>query len=208
MTMRGASDASPPEVGGGIAAVDERWRGQWHGALRRYLVAVAVGNLVWELLQMPLYTIWRTGSWGEIIFAAVHCTGGDILIALSSLTIALLLLGNSNWPTDRFRAVAALTILLGVLCTVFGEYLNVVIRAAWAYSDLMPVVSLFGFELGISPLLQWIAIPTAAFIAVHRGVARESLTPVSYQGRTGTVAATHSQGLVREQPRRVRSAAE
>ena len=30
---------------------------------------------------MPLYTLWSTDTVGEIVFAAVHCTGGDILIA-------------------------------------------------------------------------------------------------------------------------------
>ena len=37
--------------------------------VRRYLAAVAFGNFAWELAQMPLYTLWRTGSPGEIAFA-------------------------------------------------------------------------------------------------------------------------------------------
>jgi hypothetical protein len=59
--------------------------------------------------------------------------------------------------------VAALTIVLGVSYTIFSEWLNIVMRAAWAYSDLMPVVSLFGFEVGLSPLVQWIVVPSVAF---------------------------------------------
>lgn len=136
---------------------------QWHGALRRYFAVIATGNLVWEILHMPLYTIWREESPGRIVFAAVHCTGGDILIALASLTISLLLVGNGTWPAGRFHAVAASTIVLGVIYTIFSEWLNIVMRAAWAYSDLMPVVQLLGFELGLSPLLQWIVVPCAAF---------------------------------------------
>ena len=34
------------------------------------MVAVAVGNLAWEFAHMPLYTLWRTGTPGEI--TAVH----------------------------------------------------------------------------------------------------------------------------------------
>lgn len=49
----------------------------WYGALRRYLWAIVVGNLLWEFLHMPLYTIWSTGSWGEIV-AGVRCTDGDV----------------------------------------------------------------------------------------------------------------------------------
>ena len=138
-------------------------RGAWHPALRRYLGVIALGNLAWEFAQMPLYTLWKTGTWGEIAFAAVPCTGGDILIALSPLALALLAVGSGEWPVQRFRAVAALTVTLGIAYTIFSEYINIVIRAAWAYSDLMPVLSVFGFHVGLSPLLQWVVVPLAGF---------------------------------------------
>ena len=137
--------------------------GLWHAVLRRYLVAIALGNLVWEFAHMPLYTIWVAGTWGEIVFAAVHRTGGDILIALSSLTVALLTIGSGAWPFERFRAVAGLTIVLGIAYTTFSEWLNIIVRAAWAYSDLMPVLPIFGFPVGLSPLMQWIVVPLSAF---------------------------------------------
>src|SRR3546814_3917201 len=38
----------------------------WLTALRRYLVAITVGNLVWEFAHLPLYTIWYEGTPGEI----------------------------------------------------------------------------------------------------------------------------------------------
>ncbi len=142
--------------------------GRWLVALRRYLAVIVIGNLVWEFAQMPLYTIWNTGSWREIVFAAVHCTGGDVLIALSSLMLALMVVGTSAWPQERFAAVAALTIAFGVGYTVFSEYLNIVIRAAWSYSDLMPVLSVGGFHVGASPLLQWIVVPSLALLATRR----------------------------------------
>ena len=31
-------------------------------ALRRYLGVSIVANLVWEMLQLPLYTVWTTGT--------------------------------------------------------------------------------------------------------------------------------------------------
>src|SRR3546814_20048924 len=51
--------------------------GEWLGAARRYVAAVAAGNLLWEYVQLPLYTIWYEGSTMEILFAVDHCTGGD-----------------------------------------------------------------------------------------------------------------------------------
>lgn len=143
-----------------------------YGPWVRYCLAVAGGNLVWEFLHMPFYTLWRTGTWREIIVAAVHCTGGDILIAMSCLVIALFLVGGNDWPDTKFRAVAAITIVLGVAVTAFLEWLNVIVRAAWAYSELMPVFPLFGFQIGVSPLLQWIVVPAAALTWVRYSARR------------------------------------
>jgi hypothetical protein len=96
----------------------------------------------------------------------LHCTFGDLAIAVSALAVSLLITGRQDWPQRRFWPVAVLTIVLGVAYTVYSEWLNVVVRAAWAYSDLMPRVPLFGFETGLSPLLQWIFVPLAAFATV------------------------------------------
>ncbi|SDB71729.1 hypothetical protein [Belnapia rosea] len=45
----------------------------WLSALRAYLVAVAVGDFAWEAAHLPLYTLWRTGTGREKLFAVVHC---------------------------------------------------------------------------------------------------------------------------------------
>lgn len=110
---------------------------------------------------MPLYELWRTATSSEIAFAAVHCTGGDVLIASSSLLLALVLVGHPNRPTNRARSVLIVTLLLGFLYTAFSEWLNIEIRQAWAYSDLMPVIPLL--NMGLSPALQWIVVPWTAY---------------------------------------------
>lgn len=142
----------------------------WLGSLRAYLVTIAVANLIWETLHIPLYTIWRTGTVGEQVFAVLHCTLGDILIALTTLVLALLVIGKSAWPADRAWPVAALSIAFGVTYTIFSEWLNVSVRSAWAYSEYMPVISVGGLQIGASPLLQWIVVPAlATWVAVRRG---------------------------------------
>jgi hypothetical protein len=140
----------------------------WLAALRGYLLTVAVADLVWELAHLPLYTLWRTGTPSEKLFAVVHCTAGDLLIALVSLTAGLVLAGHRDWPARRFVIVAVFTLTFGFCYTVFSEWLNVVMRKSWAYSDLMPVVSVFGLRLGASPLLQWMVVPTLALCAGRR----------------------------------------
>lgn len=141
----------------------------WLAALRGYLATMLLGNLAWEAAHLPLYTIWTTGTARENLLAVLHCTGGDVLIAASALLLALVLAGDSAWPHRGFRRVMTIAILLGFGYTVFSEWLNIVVRRSWEYSELMPVVPLFGFALGLSPLLQWLAVPAAAFaIARHR----------------------------------------
>ncbi|WP_231580176.1 hypothetical protein [Pseudorhodobacter wandonensis] len=131
-------------------------------AVRRYFSVIIPANLIWEFAHMPLYTIWTAGSWKEIVFAAVHCTGGDILIALSTLMLVLILIGK-GWPyfAATRRSVRALTVAFGLGYTFFSEWLNITIREAWAYSDLMPIIPFL--DAGLSPVLQWIVIPLVAF---------------------------------------------
>lgn len=138
----------------------------WLKTLRRYIAFVAAANLVWEFSHMPLYTLWETGSTGEIVFAAVHCTGGDMLIALSTVMLSLFLFGNGAWPAERRGLVIAGTVAFGLAYTVFSEWLNIEIREAWAYRDLMPVIPVL--NAGLSPVLQWIVVPLAGFrFAMH-----------------------------------------
>ena len=85
----------------------------WLSALRVYLAASAVLHLVWEVAQLPLYTIWRTGSAGEITFAVLHCTAGDVMIATLVLVTALVAFGSAAWPRNGFRPVAAAVVSFG-----------------------------------------------------------------------------------------------
>lgn len=136
-------------------------RGDWLSALRRYVAISALGNLLWEFAQLPLYTVWHEGSPQEIVFAAVHCTGGDLLIATTALLVALLVVGRGRWPRVRFATVASITIFGGLAYTIFSEWLNTEIRGSWAYSEWMPVLPLIG--AGLSPFAQWLVVPIAAF---------------------------------------------
>ena len=159
----------------------------WLRALRAYFVVIASGNIGWEFLHLPLYTIWYTDPFERVAFAALHCSGGDLLIAASTLLGSLLLFG-SGWPAceSAFKRVAISTILVGLGYTVFSEWLNTSVREAWAYSELMPVLPPFG--TGLSPLLQWLIIPTVAFwragASVAPPVSRPRATPASAAART------------------------
>ena len=161
MTMRGRAR---PEVGGSPISND------WLRGLRIYLSVILLGNLVWEILQLPLHTIWSTGTLREIAFAVVHCTGGAVMIALVALSVALITVGCKDWPASGFTPVLLATVSLAVGYTIFSEWLNIVVRARWAYSPLMPVVP--GIKTGLSPLLQWIIMPAVALRFARRSALR------------------------------------
>lgn len=165
-------------IGGGIdddrssqtASIDARHAPSaapdWLRGLKTYLAVVLIANLAWEILQLPLYSLWATVTTRQMAFAVVHCTGGDVLIALSALTIALVVLGTNRWPAKGYVRVTLATLVLGVGYTVFSEWLNIVVRSSWAYSGLMPVVPVA--NIGLSPLLQWILIPMIALWIARR----------------------------------------
>lgn len=150
----------------------------WLSALRAYLLTVAAADLAWEAAHLPLYTLWRTGTAREKLFAVVHCTLGDLLIAVASLVLGLVLAGHRDWPVRRFGAVAALTMAFGLGYTAFSEWLNIVVRESWAYSELMPVVPVFGFGVGVSPLLQWLVVPALALRLARRAAHARQTSPL------------------------------
>jgi hypothetical protein len=147
--------------------VEHGHRAVWPQALRRFLGVSIVANLVWEILQLPLYTLWATGTRTEQALAVLHCTVGDAMIAGLSLLAALYLFARATWPNVGVAPVYTGSLAFGVVYTIFSEWLNTSVRGNWAYSDLMPLVP--GIGTGLAPLLQWFAVPTLAlWIAVGR----------------------------------------
>ncbi len=147
----------------------------WPLALRRYLAASLPLHLAWEILQLPLYTLWSKGSLRDQSFAVVHCTVGDLMIAGLSLLVSLAILCRPTWPAAGSRRVWLLTLLLGVGYTIYSEWMNVSVRGTWAYSDLMPTLPVSG--TGLAPLLQWIIVPSLAlWFAIGRAAWRDQIT--------------------------------
>lgn len=144
----------------------------WLDAIRRYLIAIAAGNLIWETVQLPLYTLWDTGTFSQIAGAVFHCTLGDTIIAAVALVVALVLFASPGWPHASFGKVMCAAIVLGVGYTIYSEYANTTLRAAWAYSRWMPTLPWLG--TGLAPFMQWMIVPLGAF-ALARCVRRRGI---------------------------------
>ena len=139
-------------------------------AAARYLSALLTANLVWEIAQLPLYTLWTVGTRAEIVFAVLHCTGGDAMIAVVALGMALVLTRARSWPAERRLAVTLTATAIGAAYTVFSEWLNVDVRGTWGYAPAMPRLPLLG--TGLAPLLQWLVLPPLAMLMVRRAASR------------------------------------
>lgn len=157
--MRAALDTPVANIENGM-----RWYAD-RAALRfialRYFPWIFGLNLVWETVQLPLYTLWTDGTPGFIAFSVVHCTLGDVLIGLSALAVALIATragASAHWKWGR---IGALTVLVGVGFTAFSEWMNLA-QGHWVYSGHMPVLRVFNAELGLAPLAQWLLVPPLA----------------------------------------------
>jgi hypothetical protein len=128
----------------------------------RYLPLLGALNLLWEIGQLPLYTLWQEAPASFIAYAVVHCTLGDVAIGTLALVVALIATRARAVETWRWRQVALFLVIPAVGYTALSEWINTVARTGWAYSALMPVVNLGGFEIGLSPLVQWLVVPPVA----------------------------------------------
>ncbi len=129
-----------------------------------WVLASAVANLVWEFAQLPLYALFDEPDTARIVRYVLHCTAGDVLIALGAYAAAALALREWAWPLhDPLRGIT-LTTALGLAYTSASEWYNVYLVAAWTYRESMPLV----FGVGLAPLLQWLLIPPLVLFTVRR----------------------------------------
>jgi hypothetical protein len=127
---------------------------------------LAAGSLAWEIVQLPLYTLWSEGTPRSRLFAVVHCTIGDVMIGTAALLISVMLFGRRGWPRLNHGRVLGAATIAGVAYTVFSEWLNTQVTMSWHYADSMLLVPPLG--TGIAPLLQWIVVPPLAYWLAHQ----------------------------------------
>lgn len=128
---------------------------------------LAAANLVWEVMQLPLYDIWYEATSYEIAYAVLHCTIGDVLIGLVSLILAAWLLGAVRGGRGLDVSTFMTATFFGVAYTVFSEWMNVYVRQSWSYSEFMPTIGLGEILIGVSPLAQWAILPTLFFFLTY-----------------------------------------
>jgi hypothetical protein len=140
----------------------------WRLIVLGYIPRVAALNLAWEAAHVRLYTLWTEREASYIAFSVLHCTLGDMLIGTAALLLALIA-GRERPRTQwRWGRITAVTSLIGVGYTVFSEWMNITLLRSWTYAESMPRLELAGFELGFTPLAQWLVVPPVALYLARR----------------------------------------
>ena len=144
--------------------------------MRRILVhagvwsALAFGlNLMWEIAQIRLYTIWHTAEGMTIAWALFHCTLGDVMIAIALYALAGLASRDVDWPRSRPWTGGTIVVVCALAFTAWSEWRNVYRVGNWAYTASMPTIC----GIGLAPLLQWVIVPPLILIA-YRWLPRTS----------------------------------
>lgn len=120
-------------------------------------------NLIWELIQIPLY---KNASYSleHIAFCALASIADAILVMLLFFGSAVIF-KNLFWIRDKKWQQIIIVILIGGLGAVLGEMRHLSI-GSWAYADAMPIIPII--NVGLSPILQFMILPIVVYIISFR----------------------------------------
>ena len=112
-------------------------------------------NLAWEIVHVRLYTIWAAADGMSVAWALLHCSLGDVAIALAMFALAGIVLWRADWPASRPWTGGVIVVIGAMAFAAWSEWYNVYRAGNWGYTASMPTI----FGIGLSPLLQWLILP-------------------------------------------------
>lgn len=141
-------------------------------------VLALVLNLAWEIAHVRLYTLWLEADRLTVAWSLLHCTLGDVAVALIMFALAGIALRQADWPVRSPWLGGTMVTAGAVAFTVWSEWHNVYQIGNWGYTASMPTI----FGIGLSPLLQWLILPALMTIA-YRALCRKLFTDTALQVR-------------------------
>ncbi len=120
-------------------------------------------NLAWEIAQVRLYTLLADADRLTVAWSLLHCSIGDVLIALVLFALTGMALRHADWPASYPWRGGAIVVIGAMSYTAWSEWYNVYRAGSWGYTAGMPLV----FGIGLSPLLQWLILPPV-LVVVYR----------------------------------------
>jgi hypothetical protein len=129
-----------------------------------WLALAFVLNLTWEIAHVRLYSIWAAQDGMGVAWALLHCSLGDVVIALTMFALAGIVLWRADWPASRPWTGGIIVVIGAMAFTAWSEWYNVYRAGNWGYTASMPMI----FGIGLSPLLQWLILPPVMVGAYRR----------------------------------------
>ena len=125
-------------------------------------------NFAWEILQAPLFDPMAVLSHWQATLVCLKATFGDVGIALASFAAGALVDKAWSWFVGPSQRAFVAYLATGVLITIAFEWYAVYWAGRWSYSEMMPIIPLL--RVGLSPVLQWFALPVAVmfFLRCHQ----------------------------------------
>lgn len=118
------------------------------------VIITFVLNLLWENLQMPLYTGYISHViWG---ISCVQASLGDILIVLAMFIPVAIFRNKFDWFKNYTKIDLIIFLGIGLLIAIGFEKFALATNR-WQYSSLMPIIPLV--NVGLSPILQMLFLP-------------------------------------------------
>ncbi len=124
-------------------------------------------NATWEWIQSPFF-VDNTSDLNTIIWYRIHCTLGDSILLMIGYVIVSCYYRNLSWVYHSNPKHHVLFVVLGVIYTLFSEYINVNVRNSWSYSDYMPLLPFT--RVGLVPIIQWIILPPVILFITKRQI--------------------------------------
>lgn len=141
------------------------------------LILSFLGHFAWELLQAPLFSSLDSESHVSGVVICLRATIGDLGIALAAFWAAALAAGGRNWVVRPTPLSIAVFLGTGLIVTIGFEYLSTVALNRWAYAPKMPRLPILG--TGLTPVLQWLIIPSLVLWYLKRLAPRTTELPPS-----------------------------
>lgn len=118
------------------------------------LLIAFVLNLIWELVQLPLY---QGGMYsiGHIAFCTLAAVA-DAILALLLYLIFVFILQNLFWIHRIKWPTVLMVVLVGGICAILSEIRQLSI-GSWSYTDTMPIIPIV--KVGLLPTLQFMLLP-------------------------------------------------
>jgi hypothetical protein len=126
-------------------------------------------NFPWEIIQSPLFEGMASMPHGDALRYCTRAAFGDAGIMLVAFwTVAAASSRGRSWMQKSGIMPIAIFTLIGALITTAIEVLATSGRwlEGWTYSADMPI--LWGLNVGLVPVLQWIILPPATVLLARR----------------------------------------